>query len=141
MCRLYGFRCSAHEPVHAQLVAERNSLRRQSIEHPDGWGIAAYIKGSLPEVAHGLGPAHIDPEFERVSGLLQARAVMAHVRPRSLAWPDPAAAAWVQRTVSIDIDQLVRIEQHMAEIDPGLKAGIADGSSCRDGDQVAMMGG
>jgi predicted glutamine amidotransferase len=84
MCRLYGFRCSAHEPVHAQLVAERNSLRRQSIEHPDGWGIAAYIKGSLPEVAHGLGPAHIDPEFERVSGLLQARAVMAHVRLASV---------------------------------------------------------
>jgi predicted glutamine amidotransferase len=84
MCRLYGFRCSAHEPVHAQLIAERNSLRRQSIEHPDGWGIAAYIKGPLPEVAHGLGPAHLDPEFERVSGLLQARAVMAHVRLASV---------------------------------------------------------
>jgi predicted glutamine amidotransferase len=84
MCRLYGFRCSAHEPVHAPLVAERNSLRRQSIEHPDGWGIAAYIRGPLPEVAHGLGPAHLDPEFERVSGLLQARAVMAHVRLASV---------------------------------------------------------
>jgi predicted glutamine amidotransferase len=84
MCRLYGFRSSAHEPVHAPLVAERNSLRRQSIEHPDGWGIAAYVKGPLPEVAHGLGPAHLDPEFERVSGLLQARAVMAHVRLASV---------------------------------------------------------
>lgn len=84
MCRLYGFRSSAHEPVHAPLVAERNSLRRQSIEHPDGWGIAAYVKGPLPEVAHGLGPAHLDPEFERVSGMLQARAVMAHVRLASV---------------------------------------------------------
>jgi predicted glutamine amidotransferase len=84
MCRLYGFRSSAHESVHAPLVAERNSLRRQSIEHPDGWGIAAYVKGSLPEVAHGLGPAHLDPEFERVSGLLQARAVLAHIRLASV---------------------------------------------------------
>jgi len=84
MCRLYGFRSSAHESVHAPLVAERNSLRRQSLEHPDGWGIAAYVKGTLPEVAHGLGPAHMDPEFERVSGLLQARAVMAHIRLASV---------------------------------------------------------
>jgi predicted glutamine amidotransferase len=84
MCRLYGFRSSAHESVHAPLVAERNSLRRQSIEHPDGWGIAAYVKGTLPEVAHGLGPAHLDPEFERVSGLLQARAVIAHIRLASV---------------------------------------------------------
>jgi glutamine amidotransferase len=84
MCRLYGFRSSAHEPVHAPLVAERNSLRRQSLEHPDGWGIAAYVKGTLPEVAHGLGPAHLDPEFERVSGLLQARAVLAHIRLASV---------------------------------------------------------
>jgi predicted glutamine amidotransferase len=92
MCRLYGFRSSAHESVHAPLVAERNSLRRQSIEHPDGWGIAAYIRGPLPEVAHGLGPAHLDPEFERVSGLLQARAVMAHIRLASVGEIDPKNA-------------------------------------------------
>ncbi|HXX31315.1 MAG TPA: class II glutamine amidotransferase [Myxococcaceae bacterium] len=84
MCRFYGFRCSGHETVHAPLVAERNSLRRQSLEHPDGWGIAAYVKGPLPEVAHGLGAAHLDPEFERVSGLLQARAVLAHIRLASV---------------------------------------------------------
>jgi predicted glutamine amidotransferase len=92
MCRLYGFRCSSHEPVHAPLVAERNSLRRQSVEHPDGWGIAAYVKGALPEVAHGLGAAHLDPEFERVSGLLQARAVLAHIRLASVGEVTPANA-------------------------------------------------
>lgn len=92
MCRLYGFRCSAHEPVHAALVSERNSLRRQSVEHPDGWGIAAYVRGPLPEVAHGLGAAHLDPEFERVSGLLQARAVLAHVRLASVGEVDPKNA-------------------------------------------------
>jgi predicted glutamine amidotransferase len=92
MCRLYGFRSSAHESVHAPLMAERNSLRRQSIEHPDGWGIAAYVKGTLPEVAHGLGPAHMDPEFERVSGLLQARAVIAHIRLASVGAVSPRNA-------------------------------------------------
>ncbi len=84
MCRLYGFRCSTHEAVHSALVSERNSLRRQSVEHPDGWGVAAYVRGALPEVAHGLGPAHLDPEFERVAGLLEARAVVAHVRLASV---------------------------------------------------------
>jgi predicted glutamine amidotransferase len=92
MCRLYGFRSSAHESVHAPLVAERNSLRRQSIEHPDGWGIGAYVKGTLPELAHGLGPAHLDPEFERVSGLLQARAVIAHIRLASVGEVSPRNA-------------------------------------------------
>lgn len=76
--------------MHAPLVAERNSLRRQSLEHPDGWGIAAYVKGALPEVAHGLGPAHLDPEFERVSGLLQARAVLAHIRLASVGEVSPS---------------------------------------------------
>jgi predicted glutamine amidotransferase len=84
MCRLYGFRSSVQEAVHAPLVAERNSLRRQSLEHPDGWGIAAYARGPLPEVAHGLGAAHLDPEFERVSGMLQARALVAHIRLASV---------------------------------------------------------
>jgi glutamine amidotransferase len=49
----------------------------------DGLGIASYDTGA-PEVAHGLGPAHCDPEFERVSGLLSSHAVLAHVRKASV---------------------------------------------------------
>jgi glutamine amidotransferase len=64
-------------------VTEKNSLRAQSFEHQDGWGIASYDTGA-PEVAHGLGPAHRDPEFERVSGLLSSHAVIAHVRKASV---------------------------------------------------------
>jgi glutamine amidotransferase len=48
MCRLFGFRSAASERVHDALVLERNSLRRQSLEHPDGWGIASWQDGGLP---------------------------------------------------------------------------------------------
>lgn len=84
MCRLFGFRSRVPEPVHTSLVLEKNSLKVQSVEHKDGWGIAAYINSPMPQVAHGLGPAHQDPEFERVSNLLSAPTVLAHVRLASV---------------------------------------------------------
>src|SRR5688572_28080816 len=83
MCRLFGFRSNVPERVHASLLGEQNSLRAQSVEHKDGWGIAYYEK-DLPEVAHSLGPAHGDPEFERVSGLVSSHAVLAHIRLASV---------------------------------------------------------
>jgi len=84
MCRLFGFRSNLPARVHRSLISEKNSLRKQSIEHPDGWGIAYYDRDAIPEVAHGLGPAHSDPEFERVSNLLSSHAVLAHVRLASV---------------------------------------------------------
>lgn len=84
MCRLFGFRSQIAARVHPSLVLEKNSLRVQSVEHKDGWGIAAYTDAPTPRVAHGLGPAHQDPEFERVSGLLNAHTVLAHVRLASV---------------------------------------------------------
>src|SRR6516225_3147267 len=84
MCRLFGFRSAASERVHDALVLERNSLRRQSLEHPDGWGIASWQDSGLPQVARGLGAAHLDPEFERVSSAVHARTVLAHLRLASV---------------------------------------------------------
>jgi len=84
MCRLFGFRSATSERVHDALVTERNSLRRQSLEHPDGWGIASWGESGLPEVARGLGAAHLDPEFERISSAVQARTVLAHLRLASV---------------------------------------------------------
>ena len=84
MCRLFGFRSALSERVHDALVLERNSLRRQSLEHPDGWGIASWQESGLPEVVRGLGAAHLDPEFERVSSAVQARTVLAHLRLASV---------------------------------------------------------
>src|SRR3712207_4809950 len=84
MCRLFGFRSSVPAAVHPSLVTERNSLLEQSREHKDGWGIAAYGEEERPLVAHGVGPAHSDPDFERVSSQVSARTVVAHVRLASV---------------------------------------------------------
>lgn len=84
MCRLFGFRSNIPARVHEALVREKNSLRAQSVEHKDGWGIASYLDGAAPAVAHGVGAAHLDPEFERVSDLVSSHAVIAHVRLASV---------------------------------------------------------
>jgi glutamine amidotransferase len=84
MCRLFGFRSSLPAAVHPSLVTEKNSLLRQSKEHKDGWGIASYEEGEHPLVAHGLGPAYCDPDFERVSSRVSARTVVAHLRLASV---------------------------------------------------------
>ncbi len=85
MCRLFGFRSDVPDRVHESLVREANSLRVQSHEHKDGWGIASYEgKGSEPQVARGTGAAHSDPEFEHVSSLVSSHAVLAHIRLASV---------------------------------------------------------
>lgn len=70
--------------VHPALVTEKNSLLIQSREHKDGWGIAAYGVEPLPLVAHGVGPAHSDPDFERVSSRVSSHTVVAHIRLASV---------------------------------------------------------
>ncbi|WP_309890310.1 class II glutamine amidotransferase [Archangium sp.] len=84
MCRLFGFRSEVPAAVHPSLVTEKNSLLQQSREHKDGWGIATYDTGARPLVAHGLGPAHADPDFERVSSRVSSRTVVAHIRLASV---------------------------------------------------------
>ena len=84
MCRLFGFRSNDASEVHRSLVLEKNSLRVQSVEHKDGWGIAYYNQKPDPEIAFGLGPAHQDPDFERVSSLVTSSAVIGHIRLASV---------------------------------------------------------
>jgi predicted glutamine amidotransferase len=84
MCRLFGFRSDAPARVHHALVTEPNSLRLQSQEHKDGWGIAFYPDEAGPQLAKGLEPAHQDPEYERISNQVSARTVLAHVRLASI---------------------------------------------------------
>ncbi|WP_224242707.1 class II glutamine amidotransferase [Hyalangium gracile] len=84
MCRLFGFRSAVPAAVHPALVTEKNSLVIQSREHKDGWGIAAYGVEQRPTVAHGVGPAHSDPDFHRVSSLVSSHTVVAHVRQASV---------------------------------------------------------
>lgn len=84
MCRLFGFRSNVPAQVHASLVREVNSLQVQSREHKDGWGVANYGEGELPEVVRGTGAAWEDPQFSLASSRVSSHAVIAHVRLASV---------------------------------------------------------
>lgn len=79
MCRLFGFRSVIPSQVHRSLVAAENALGRQSVEHPDGWGVAYYVDGS-PHVTKSPAHALSDALFHRVSGVVSSETVLAHVR-------------------------------------------------------------
>lgn len=79
MCRLFGFRSVIPSQVHSSLVAAENALGVQSNHHPDGWGVAFYVDGS-PHVTRSPMTAVSDALFHRVSGVVAAETVLAHVR-------------------------------------------------------------
>ncbi len=79
MCRLFGFRSVIPSQVHSSLVAAENALGVQSNQHPDGWGVAFYVDGS-PHVTRSPMTAVSDALFHRVSGIVAAETVLAHVR-------------------------------------------------------------
>lgn len=79
MCRLFGFRSVIPSQVHRSLVAAENALGRQSVGHPDGWGVAYYVDGS-PHVTKSPAHALSDALFHRVSGVVSSETVVAHVR-------------------------------------------------------------
>jgi glutamine amidotransferase len=79
MCRLFGFRSVIPSQVHRSLVAADNALGRQSVAHPDGWGVAYYVDGA-PHVTRSPAHALSDALFHRVSGVVSSETVLAHVR-------------------------------------------------------------
>jgi glutamine amidotransferase len=79
MCRLFGFRSVIPSQVHRSLVAAENALGVQSVEHPDGWGVAYYIDGA-PHLTKSPSHALSDALFHRVSGVVSSETVLAHVR-------------------------------------------------------------
>lgn len=83
MCRLFGFRAQSPSAVHRALLLETNALRRQSVEHPDGWGLAFWVGGKA-EVARGVARAFDDGEFEELCNFVTADTVIAHVRKASV---------------------------------------------------------
>ncbi len=83
MCRLFGFRASVPSALHRSLVRERNALREQAREHPDGWGLGWYVNG-VPRVERGLEPAREDEHFAELAQYVSADAVVAHVRKASV---------------------------------------------------------
>lgn len=83
MCRLFGFRSTVPSQMHRSLVLETNALKKQSLEHPDGWGIAYYVNGE-PRVARGTASAHQDQDFDNLCQFVASETVVAHVRKASV---------------------------------------------------------
>lgn len=79
MCRLFGFRSVIPSQVHSSLASAENALGVQSVEHPDGWGVAYYVAG-VPHVVKSSAPASGDRLFQRMSGVVSSETVVAHVR-------------------------------------------------------------
>jgi predicted glutamine amidotransferase len=82
MCRIFAFRAENKSQVHHSLITADNALMRQSLVHPDGWGIAYYAHG-IPHLIKSLGPAQESDAFQRVSSSLVSDTVVAHIRRRT----------------------------------------------------------
>lgn len=79
MCRLLASRSAKPAPLYRGLLSGDNSFSFQSLEHPDGWGVAYYVAGA-PHLVKGTLPAISDEVFERVSLWLESTTTLAHVR-------------------------------------------------------------
>ncbi|MFP4597276.1 MAG: class II glutamine amidotransferase [Persicimonas sp.] len=79
MCRLFGFRSVIASQVHRSLVDCENALVHQSEHHPDGWGVAYYVR-NVPHVIKSARTAVADNLFQRVSGIVSSQTVVAHLR-------------------------------------------------------------
>lgn len=83
MCRLLGFRSIIDGQVHQSLVKADNALKSQSINHPDGWGVAYYLSGS-PHIVKSTDMAKNSQLFQKVSGVVSSKTVLAHIRKSTI---------------------------------------------------------
>lgn len=79
MCRLFGFRSIFTSQVHTSLVGANNALMNQSKFNPDGWGVAYYLEDT-PHIIKSAQSAINDALFEKVSGIVSSKTVLAHIR-------------------------------------------------------------
>lgn len=79
MCRLMGLQAGQAVPLYRFLIGGDNSFAFQSLEHPDGWGIAHH-DGALPSVVKSVLPAITDELFEQLAFSVRAPTVLAHIR-------------------------------------------------------------
>ena len=83
MCRLFGFRSIIESKVHSSLMNAENALGIQSVDHPDGWGVAYYI-GYSPHLIKADRPAIECEIFKKVSGVVSSHTVLAHIRKSTI---------------------------------------------------------
>lgn len=79
MCRLMAVRSQGPMPLYRCLISGDNSFALQSLEHPDGWGLA-YYDGRQTELVKSVLPAICDNLFEELSFSVKAHTLIAHIR-------------------------------------------------------------
>ena len=83
MCRLVGVVASESTNFRFYLSDAPRSLSVLSPDHPDGWGIAVH-DGARWDVEKAPGCARDDAQFAAVSATRHGRALVAHVRKRTV---------------------------------------------------------
>lgn len=79
MCRLMAVRSQDPMPLYRCLISGDNSFALQSLEHPDGWGLA-YYDGQQTELVKSVLPAICDSLFEDLSFSVKAHTLIGHIR-------------------------------------------------------------
>ncbi len=79
MCRLFGFRSAINSSAHTSLLAAKNALAQQSVQHRDGWGLAYYVD-RYPHLVRSEKQALEDSLFAELSTVVETRCLLAHIR-------------------------------------------------------------
>jgi predicted glutamine amidotransferase len=79
MCRLFGLIATRPVKITFPLLDATESLRRQSLLNPDGWGVG-YYAGGHAVVRKQAEAAHGSPGFSRVAEQARSHLFVAHVR-------------------------------------------------------------
>lgn len=79
MCRLMAVRAREPVPLYRCLISGDNSFALQSLEHPDGWGVA-YYDGEHTVLSKSILPAICDELFEELSFGVRANTIIGHIR-------------------------------------------------------------
>ena len=82
MCRLFGLIAPRPVKITFPLLEAAESLRRQSLLNPDGWGVG-YYAGGHAVVRKQAEAAHGSPGFSRVAEQARSHLFVAHVRLRT----------------------------------------------------------
>ena len=79
MCRFAAFLSTQEIPLYRFLIPGGNSFTLQSLDHPDGWGIAHYQDGE-PDIVKSILPAIADPLFETMCFARKTKLLLGHIR-------------------------------------------------------------
>lgn len=80
MCRLFAV--LAHEPVRVDRAFA--ALKRQALEHKDGWGVAVFYPGQEPRLEVSITPASTCTRFSQLGDELSTKSLLVHLRLASV---------------------------------------------------------